>query len=142
MDQEERKARISAIQYILDNGLYSNDMKDEIYEEMRSLQANKEPNTDHSTRDYEVTDTTTADDILEDRGKQYGSFNIFVNNMVTIMNVLKRQHGELTGIEHKDIDNFFLTLKLLRLQTATDEDSLIDLENYAKLIRKRRSDES
>ena len=130
MKQDERQARIKAIQYILDNKLYDEGIKDDIYDEMRALQANKEYNSEPAK---------TSDDILEDRGKHYGSFNQFVDNMVTVMNVLKRQHGDEKGIVHKDIDNFFLTLKLLRLQTAKDDDSLIDLENYAKLIRRRRN---
>jgi hypothetical protein len=82
------------------------------------------------------------DELLEERGKQYGSYEMFSSRMTFIMNTLKVHRGEEPEITNEDVDNFFLVLKLLRLQTATDDDSLIDLSAYAKLIRECRGKES
>jgi hypothetical protein len=80
----------------------------------------------------------TEEEIIEDRKNQYGSYEQFVIEMASIMNILKQRRGEDGEITTQDTDNFFLVLKLLRLQTSEDEDSLIDLANYARLIRERR----
>jgi hypothetical protein len=82
------------------------------------------------------------DELLEERGKQYGSYKMFNSRMAFIMNTLKIHRGEEPEITNEDVDNFFLVLKMLRLQTATDDDSIKDLKAYAKLIRERREKES
>ena len=80
--------------------------------------------------------------LLEERGKQYGSFKIQAMAIASIMSELrdvKHQYGEKPEyISLSDVENFFLVLKLVRMQTATDRDSLDDLIGYATLIRDRR----
>ncbi len=80
------------------------------------------------------------DQIIQDRDRQYGSYRKNVEAITSILNVL-RDLQEPKGDAYcspEDVENFFLVLKLVRLQRATDEDSLIDLQNYARLARERR----
>ena len=85
-----------------------------------------------------------AEEILKDRSNQYGSYNIFTLEMLHIMNMLRSRRRRTQLDEKKyeldieDIDNFFLILKMLRKETSKDKDSIIDLENYAKLIKEAR----
>jgi len=85
-----------------------------------------------------------AEEILKDRSNQYGSYNIFTLEMLHIMNMLRNRRRRTQLNEKKDeldiedIDNFFLVLKILRKETSEDKDSIIDLENYAKLIKEAR----
>jgi hypothetical protein len=80
------------------------------------------------------------DTLLEQRGKQYGDFNLQIKTIAKILNRLRmiRDHRLDGPIGANDVENFFLVLKLVRLQTANDPDSLLDLEGYARLIRRRR----
>ncbi len=73
------------------------------------------------------------------KAKQYGSYYDFVITMTDIMNQLRRHRGLEQDINHEDVDNFFMVLKLMRAQTVKDDpDSFYDLSNYSDLIRKRR----
>jgi hypothetical protein len=84
----------------------------------------------------------TEEEIIKDRAKQYGSYEQFASEMAKIMTVLKQRREPNCIVTIEDVDNFFLVLKILRLQTADDEDSLIDLTNYARLIKERRFGDS
>jgi len=92
--------------------------------------------------DFTISDTTTVENLLEDRGKQYGSFDTFISNMQHIMNTLEAHRGSETELDKETIENFFIVLKQLRMQTETDLDSLDDLQGYAKLIKERRLNEN
>ena len=80
------------------------------------------------------------DKILEEREKSYGDFGVFTVRMRSLLNTLKRAAQpdlpmDTDLITEKDIHNFFIVLKLLRFQTDTGIDTIIDLEGYARLIK-------
>ena len=133
MTKEEIEARIEAIEYLLDNKLYSVEMASEMYREIEMLKDRLE--------EPETTPDKSVNNILEQRKNQYGDYSVFVDHMSKVMNILSvHKGGEGINIYTvEDIENFFFVLKLLRLQTATDIDSLIDLSNYAKLAKDRRN---
>jgi hypothetical protein len=59
--------------------------------------------------------------------------------MKDILNILThRRTGYVDTWKKEDIENFFFVLKLLRLQTAKDLDSLEDLKGYSTLALSRR----
>jgi len=81
--------------------------------------------------------------LLSERGAQYGEFKINVKAIKDICNTLKTIREEFNGSKllflcDEDIENFFLVLKLVRMQTSSDKDSLDDLIGYATLIRDKR----
>ena len=84
----------------------------------------------------------STDELLRERGKQYGSFSKQVETIRSIMNSLWdiRYQGEFRppSIDEEDIENFFIVLKLVRMQTSDDRDSIDDLIGYATLIRDKR----
>ncbi|RLE46598.1 hypothetical protein DRJ25_03970 [Candidatus Woesearchaeota archaeon] len=84
---------------------------------------------------------TTAE-LLEQRGKQYGSLKRQVEEITRIVNALRElryQHDiKPTFVEEEDIENFFLAFKLCRMQTCDDVDTLDDLVGYATLIKEKR----
>ena len=84
----------------------------------------------------------TTNELLEQRGKQYGSFKRQVEEITRIVNALRElrhQHGiKPLFIEEEDTENFFLALKLCRMQTSDDVDTLDDLVGYATLIKEGR----
>ena len=85
----------------------------------------------------------SVEKILEQRKEQYGKFDNQVGAITTIMNTLRNLRFEKNGkknewIAAEDVENFFLVLKLCRMQTSADEDSIRDLIGYAKLIEERR----
>ena len=84
---------------------------------------------------------TTAE-LLEQRGKQYGSFKKQAEAIGRILNALRNlrhQDGNRPDyIEKEDIENFFLAFKLCRMQTCDDVDTLDDLVGYATLIKEKR----
>jgi len=132
MTDEELSAKIGAISEVLASGV-SEELADDMYKELMELRSEA----------LKRIEEERNPDIIEERKGQYGSFEIFVNNMTKIMNILRDhryQDEELKDclVTDEDSENFFLVLKLLRLQTADDSDSLVDLENYARLIKEKR----
>ena len=127
MDKEQTEARVRAIEYIIDNKLYNEELEDEIFGELSTLKAllSNKPN---------------IDSVLNQRREQYGDYTEFVNNMTEIMNILDRPVSQTDIMKYRaeDIENFFLVLKLLRMQTADDLDSITDLIGYATLAKERR----
>ncbi len=83
-----------------------------------------------------------TEELLEERGRQYGSFEIQVGVITEIMKQLQfirdQEPNESVAIIEEDIETFFLVLKLVRMQTSSDRDSLDDLIGYATLIRDKR----
>ena len=82
----------------------------------------------------------TTEELLQDRGRQYGSFKKQVVAIANIMNNLRdirnQDKDRVSAFINKDIENMFLVLKLVRLQTANDIDSIDDLIGYATLIKR------
>jgi vacuolar-type H+-ATPase subunit H len=132
MKVEDVTARVEAVQYIIDNKLYNEDMEDELYGELETLK--------NELLEYpEDTETESeAESILKQRKSQYGDYNTFIVDMRSILNILTARKEYSRVYTDEDVENFFFVLKLLRLQTAKDLDSLIDLSNYAKLAKDRR----
>jgi len=127
MDKEQTEARVRAIEYIIEDKLYNEELEDEIFGELSTLKAllSNKPN---------------IDSVLNQRREQYGDYTEFVNNMTEIMNILDRPVSQTDIMKYRaeDIENFFLVLKLLRMQTADDLDSITDLIGYATLAKERR----
>ena len=77
------------------------------------------------------------DSILEDRGKSYGSYDINVEAVASIMGILHRVHKDKTGetlnlIDYSNLS--YIVIKLVRLGATPDHlDSLKDIQGYAKL---------
>jgi UDP-N-acetylglucosamine enolpyruvyl transferase len=132
MKQTEIEARIDAIEYIIDHRLYSEEMEDEVYGELQVLR------TALLKHAEDTKEPSEAESILEQRKSQYGDYNTFVTDMKNILNILttRKEGGDI--YDEEDVENFFFVLKLLRMQTADDLDSVTDLSNYAKLARDRR----
>ena len=84
--------------------------------------------------------THDIEELLQERGSQYGDFKLQVNVIAKILNNLRELKYQgakpSTDIETSDVLNMFLVLKLCRMQTASDPDSLRDLIGYATLILK------
>jgi hypothetical protein len=83
----------------------------------------------------------SPEEILKERGKAYGEFGDFKTAMTVILNELRELRGKKHNyrsmfIENQDVENFFLVLKLCRLNVNRGIDDAIDLSNYAELIRK------
>ena len=92
-----------------------------------------------------------TDEILEERKGDYGEYKYQVKAIAKIMdelallralNDVNNQNivtGDLEFIDEMDVENFFLVLKLCRMQTSPKkEDNYTDLEGYTKLIKERR----
>ena len=87
---------------------------------------------------------TKEEKIIKDRNNQYGSYSDFSRQMSEMLTILHKRainHGKQHPgrISIADVDNFFLVLKMMRKQTANDDDSYIDLFNYSKLIKEART---
>ena len=134
MTREEIENRIEAIEYILENDLYNNDYIDDIYDELDGLRAQMDSLKGSNDEDE-------GESILEQRKAQYGNYSTFVAAMKNILNILTSRKGSC-NYDEEDIENFFFVLKLLRLQTASDLDSVFDLHGYAKLAYERRSNKT
>ena len=84
----------------------------------------------------------TTNELLKERGQQYGSFKKQAEAIGRILNALRNlRHQDGTRpnyIEKEDTENFFLALKLCRMQTSDDVDTLDDLIGYATLIKENR----
>jgi UDP-N-acetylglucosamine enolpyruvyl transferase len=128
MTREETENRIKAIMYIIDSGLYTEEHVYEMHKELNDLQ--------NSLKGAE--EPSEAESILEQRKSQYGNYDTFITDMRNILNILttRKEGGDI--YDEEDVENFFFVLKLLRMQTAEDLDSLVDLSNYAKLAKDRR----
>ena len=140
MTKQEIEARIGAINYILGNELYDEDMYQEILDDLQELNAmlNEPMNSQEDAKE-----SSEVESILKQRGSQYGDYADFVDNMTEIMNILDRPVGltDIMKYRVEDIENFFFVLKLLRLQTAKDLDSITDLIGYATLSKERREND-
>jgi len=91
-----------------------------------------------------------TDEILKERKSEYGEYKYQVMTIANIMNQLawlrsinqvkdEDVAGENSFIDEIDVENFFLVLKLCRMQTSPKkEDNYTDLINYTKLIKERR----
>ena len=135
MTKQEIEAKIKAIEYILDNELYDEEIQDEILKDLYDLKDMlKSPETDSTA----TKESSEVESILEQRKEQYGSYTSFVTDMRNILNILttRKEGGDI--YDERDVENFFLVLKLLRMQTAKDLDSLTDLVGYATLAKERR----
>ena len=131
MSKDKLAERASAITYMLTNNHYhGEEQRQEMIDELNELKVQIE--------EENIQEDAAA--ILEDRKIQYGTYKEFSKDMANIMTILKQRKFKNEIITIEDVDNFFLVLKLMRLQTASDIDSLIDLENYSKLIRERKED--
>ena len=93
----------------------------------------------------DLTSMHDIDELLEERGSQYGSFGNQVGAITTIMNQLRELRYQDVAmaklLDEQDTLNFFLVLKLCRMQTSRDSDSARDLIGYAKLILNEREKE-
>ncbi len=79
----------------------------------------------------------SVDKVLKDRGESYGSFEVNVEAIATIMKELNHVHKCKTGEALNLIDFTHLhyqVIKLVRLgATPTHKDSWTDIQGYAKL---------
>ena len=135
MTEQEIEARIKAINYILDNELYNEDIEDEIIDDLYSLRSELKNKPTDSQED--TKESSEVESILEQRKSQYGDYNTFVVDMKNILNILATRKDSCK-YDEEDIENFFFVLKLLRIQTASDLDSNKDLVGYAKLALERK----
>ena len=131
MDKTEIEARISALEYILENNFYEGDTEQDILQEANQLRKLlKEP---------EGILNGPEQAIIKERQESYGDYDTFIADMVKILNILADRKNSCKYTE-KDIENFFFVLKLLRHQTAKDLDSVFDLARYADLAYERLKD--
>ena len=77
------------------------------------------------------------EDILEERGKSYGAFDVNVEGVANVMKELNHVHKCKTGEDLNLIDFSNLNyqvIKLIRLAATPDhKDSWKDIQGYAKL---------
>ena len=137
MTEQEIEARIKAINYILDNDLYNEDMYSEILDDLQELNAMLDEPIDSQE---DTKESSEVESILEQRKSQYGDYSSFVVDMKNILNILAARKDSCK-YDEEDIENFFFVLKLLRIQTASDLDSNKDLVGYAKLALERKEND-
>ena len=77
------------------------------------------------------------ENVLEERGNSYGNYNVNVEAIANIMDILNTVHFEKTGQPLSGADRVNLeyqVIKLVRLgATPSHKDSWIDVQGYGKL---------
>jgi UDP-N-acetylglucosamine enolpyruvyl transferase len=135
MTKSQVEAKIKAIEYILENKLYDEEVEDEILSDLADLYDQLE---DPKEAQEDTKKSSEVESILKQRKSQYGDYNTFVTDMRNILNILttRKEGGDI--YDEEDVENFFFVLKLLRMQTADGLDSITDLIGYATLAKERR----